>query len=57
MFGSCFEPTNQRMVNYKHQQEKEREDGSNNEEKGMNRQKEKANRKRTRKRQNREMKS
>ena len=42
MISSQFEPTNQRWVNYKHQQERDREGGSNNEEKGMNRQKENA---------------
>ena len=34
--GGWFEPTNQRLVNYKHQQERDREDGRNNKEKGMN---------------------
>ena len=39
MIGGWFEPTNQRLDNHRHQQERDREGGSNNEEKGMNRQK------------------
>ena len=47
MIGNWFEPTNQWLVNYRHQQERDKESGSNNEEKGMNRQKEKTKKKMT----------
>ena len=40
VISGWFEPTNQRLDNHRHQQERDREGGSNNEEKGMNRQKE-----------------
>ena len=41
MISCWFELTNQRLDNYRLQQVKDREGGSNNEKKGMNRQKEK----------------
>ena len=46
MIGYRFEPTNQRLDNYRLQQVNDREGGSNNEEKGMNRPKRKDKRKR-----------
>ena len=46
VISGWFEPTNQRLINHKHQQERNREDGSNNEDKEMNRQIEKAKKKR-----------
>ena len=58
MIGSWFEPTNQWLVNYRHQREGDKESGSNNEEKGINRQKEKAKKKKIKgKDKSREMKS
>ena len=47
VIGGWFELINQRLDNHRHQQERDRAGGSNNEEKGMNRQKEQARTKRT----------